>query len=72
MFKPVHLSPQEIDAVYIRSLKQLEAMHLTALINERVHQAAPPGHWDTETGEALIEAVRAEWESLRVASAEEA
>jgi hypothetical protein len=67
VFKPQHLTDQEVDALYGEQLKQLEAMHLRATVLDRVRQSYGLGNWDPETGEDLIAAVRQEWNDLKAA-----
>jgi hypothetical protein len=59
------MESDEVDATYTQLMKQLEQMHLIALANAKVLAICPPGQWDTDQGEALIESIKTDWEACR-------
>lgn len=68
MYQAKHLSPAEIDRVFEQKLKELEVMHLAAMVNQRVLTAFGPGQWDPARGEDLIAAVRHDWQQCQAAA----
>lgn len=64
-FKPMYLTDEEIDSTFENCLKNMERMHLTALAHQHMLSAFPPGHWDTDRGNEVMDKVREEWLSCK-------
>lgn len=65
-FKPQYLQSEEVDAIFEDEMRKLEEMHIRSLVVSRHHLAYGKGNWDPDTGEALMDAVRAEWLDIQL------